>query len=312
MNSGNFLLPPQKSTIASDVDALFNFINIVSAVILIGIVIAIVYFVIKYKRKSDNDITSLVDHNNTLEITWSAIPLVLIIIVFIWGFRDFMRMRTAPGDAYEIHVTGKSWLWEYTYVNGGKNLNDLYVPAGRPIKLVMSSADVLHSFYVPDYRIKQDVVPGRYTTVWFEVKEPGQSQIFCTEYCGRSHSDMLGKVIALEQSEFDQWLKSSGGKPEDMSLAEWGEVLYTKSGCQACHSLDGSKIIGPSFKGSWGQNRAFTDGSTGVVDENYIRNSIINPTGKIVSGYDPVMPSYDGTFSDEDLSAIIEFIKSLK
>jgi len=312
MNSGNFLLPPQKSTIASDVDALFNFINIVSAVILIGIVIAIVYFVIKYKRKSDNDITSLVDHNNTLEITWSAIPLVLIIIVFIWGFRDFMRLRTAPGDAYEIHVTGKSWLWEYTYVNGGKNLNDLYVPAGRPIKLVMSSADVLHSFYVPDYRIKQDVVPGRYTTVWFEVKEPGQSQIFCTEYCGRSHSDMLGKVIALEQSEFDQWLKSSGGKPEDMSLAEWGEVLYTKSGCQACHSLDGSKIIGPSFKGSWGQNRAFTDGSTGVVDENYIRNSIINPTGKIVSGYDPVMPSYDGTFSDEDLSAIIEFIKSLK
>jgi len=312
MNSGNFLLPPQKSTIASDVDALLNFINIVSAVILIGIVIAIVYFVIKYKRKSDNDITSLVDHNNTLEITWSAIPLVLIIIVFIWGFRDFMRMRTAPGDAYEIHVTGKSWLWEYTYVNGGKNLNDLYVPAGRPIKLVMSSADVLHSFYVPDYRIKQDVVPGRYTTVWFEVKEPGQSQIFCTEYCGRSHSDMLGKVIALEQSEFDQWLKSSGGKPEDMSLAEWGEVLYTKSGCQACHSLDGSKIIGPSFKGSWGQNRAFTDGSTGVVDENYIRNSIINPSGKIVSGYDPVMPSYDGTFSDEDLSAIIEFIKSLK
>lgn len=312
MNSGNFLLPPQKSTIASDVDALFNFINIVSAVILIGIVIAIVYFVIKYKRKSDNDITSLVDHNNTLEITWSAIPLVLIIIVFVWGFRDFMRMRTAPGDAYEIHVTGKSWLWEYTYVNGGKNLNDLYVPAGRPIKLVMSSADVLHSFYVPDYRIKQDVVPGRYTTVWFEVKEPGQSQIFCTEYCGRSHSDMLGKVIALEQSEFDQWLKTSGGKPEDMSLAEWGEVLYTKSGCQACHSLDGSKIIGPSFKGSWGQNRAFTDGSTGVVDENYIRTSIINPSGKIVSGYDPVMPSYDGTFSDEDLSAIIEFIKSLK
>jgi len=312
LNSGNFLLPPQKSTIASDVDALFNFINIVSAVILIGIVIAIVYFVIKYKRKSDNDITSLVDHNNTLEITWSAIPLVLIIIVFVWGFRDFMRMRTAPGDAYEIHVTGKSWLWEYTYVNGGKNLNDLYVPAGRPIKLVMSSADVLHSFYVPDYRIKQDVVPGRYTTVWFEVKEPGQSQIFCTEYCGRSHSDMLGKVIALEQSEFDQWLKTSGGKPEDMSLAEWGEVLYTKSGCQACHSLDGSKIIGPSFKGSWGQNRAFTDGSTGVVDENYIRTSIINPSGKIVSGYDPVMPSYDGTFSDEDLSAIIEFIKSLK
>lgn len=312
MNSGNFLLPPQKSTIASDVDALFNFINLVSAVILLGIVIAIVYFVIKYKRKSENDITSLVDHNNTLEITWTAIPLVLIIIVFVWGFRDFMRMRTAPGDAYEIHVTGKSWLWEYTYANGGKNLNDLYVPAGRPIKLVMSSADVLHSFYVPDYRIKQDVVPGRYTTIWFEVKEPGQSQIFCTEYCGRSHSDMLGKVIALEQSEFDQWLKSSGGKPEDMPLAEWGEVLYTKSGCQACHSLDGSKIIGPSFKGSWGQNRAFTDGSTGVVDENYIRQSIINPTGKVVSGYDPVMPSYDGTFSDEDLSAIIEFIKSLK
>jgi cytochrome c oxidase subunit 2 len=312
MNSGNFLLPPQKSTIASDIDALFNFINLVSAVILIGIVIAMVYFVWKYKRKSDNDVTSLVDHNTTLEVTWSAIPLVLIVFVFMWGFNDFMKMRTTPGDAYEIHVTGKSWLWEYTYVNGGKVLNDLYVPAGRPIKLVMTSSDVLHSFYVPDYRIKQDVVPGRYTTVWFEVLEPGESQIFCTEYCGRSHSDMMGKVYALEQSEFDEWLKSSGGRPEDVPLAEWGQKLYASSGCQACHSVDGSAIIGPSFKGSWESQRQFADGSTGVVDENYIRESIAYPNAKLVQGYQPVMPAYDGTFSDDDLSAIIEFIKSLK
>jgi cytochrome c oxidase subunit II len=312
MNSGNFLLPPQKSTIASDVDALFHFINLVSAVILIGIVVAMVYFVWKYKRKSDNDVTSLVDHNTTLEVTWTAIPLVLIVFVFMWGFNDYMKMRTTPGDAYEIHVTGKSWLWEYTYVNGGKVLNDLYVPAGRPIKLVMTSSDVLHSFYVPDYRIKQDVVPGRYTTVWFEVLEPGESIIFCTEYCGRSHSDMMGKVYALEQSEFDEWLKSSGGRPDDVPLAEWGQKLYASSGCQACHSLDGSAIIGPSFLGSWESQRQFADGSTGVVDENYIRESIANPNAKIVQGYQPVMPSYDGTFSDDDLSAIIEFIKSLK
>ncbi len=312
MNSGNFLLPPQKSTIAADVDALFHFINLVSAVILIGIVVAMVYFVWQYKRKSNNDVTSLVDHNTTLEVTWTAIPLVLIIFVFMWGFSDFMKMRTAPGDAYEIHVTGKSWLWEYTYVNGGKVLNDLYVPAGRPIKLVMTSSDVLHSFYVPDYRIKQDVVPGRYTTVWFEVIEPGESIIFCTEYCGRSHSNMMGKVYALEQSEFDEWLKSSGGRPEDVPLVEWGQQLYASSGCQACHSLDGSAIIGPSFQGAWESQRQFTDGSTGVVDENYIRESIAYPNAKLVQGYQPVMPSYEGTFSDDDLSAIIEFIKSLK
>lgn len=311
MNSGSLLLPPQKSTIASDVDMLFNFINLVSAIILVGIVIAIIYFIIKYKRKSDNDVTSLVDHSTTLEITWSAIPIVLIIIVFIWGFRDFMKMRIAPGGAYEIHVTGKSWLWEYGYINGGKHLNDLYVPAGRPVKLVMTSADVLHSFYVPDYRIKQDVVPGRYTTVWFEVLEPGESIIFCTEYCGRSHSDMIGKVIALEQSEFDEWLKSAGGKPEDMPLAEWGQRLYANSGCQACHSVDGSAIVGPSFAGSWNNERVFEDGTTGIVDENYIRESIVNPNAKIVQGYPPVMISYEGTFSEEDLSAIIEFIKSL-
>jgi cytochrome c oxidase subunit II len=312
MNSGNFFLPPQKSTIANDVDLLFNFINVVSAIILLGIVVAIVFFIYKYKRKSENDTTSLVDHNTTLEVTWTAIPLFLIIYVFIWGFQDFMKMRTTPGDAYEIHVTGKSWFWEYTYANGGKVLNDLYVPAGRPVKLVMTSSDVLHSFYVPDYRIKQDVVPGRYTTVWFEVLEPGESIIFCTEYCGRSHSDMIGKVVALEQSEFDEWLRSSGGKPEDMPLAEWGEKLYTSSGCQACHSIDGSQIVGPTFKGSWESARQFEDGTSGVVDENYIRESIINPSAKIVKGYPPVMASYDGLFSDEDLSAIIEYIKSLK
>lgn len=312
MNSGNFLLPPQKSTIAADIDALFNFINLVSAVILIGIVIAMVYFVWKYRRKTYNDVTSLVDHNTALEVWWSGIPLGLIIFVFMWGFNDFMKMRTTPGDAYEIHVTGKSWLWEYTYVNGGKVLNDLYVPAGRPIKLVMTSSDVLHSFYVPDYRVKQDVVPGRYTTIWFEVLEPGESQIFCTEYCGRSHSDMMGKVYALEQSEFDEWLKSSGGRPEDVPLAEWGQKLYASSGCQACHSVDGSAIIGPSFLGSWESQRQFTDGTSGVVDENYIRESIAYPNAKLVQGYQPVMPAYDGTFSDDDLSAIIEFIKSLK
>lgn len=312
MNSGNFLLPPQKSTIAADIDALFNFINLVSAIILIGIVIAMVYFVWKYRRKTNNDVTSLVDHNTALEVWWSGIPLGLIIFVFMWGFNDFMKMRTTPGDAYEIHVTGKSWLWEYTYVNGGKVLNDLYVPAGRPIKLVMTSSDVLHSFYVPDYRVKQDVVPGRYTTIWFEVLEPGESQIFCTEYCGRSHSDMMGKVYALEQSEFDEWLKSSGGRPEDVPLAEWGQKLYASSGCQACHSVDGSAIIGPSFLGSWESQRQFTDGTSGVVDENYIRESIAYPNAKLVQGYQPVMPAYDGTFSDDDLSAIIEFIKSLK
>lgn len=309
---GSIFLPPAKSTIAGNVDALFNFITTTSLFILVGIMVAILFFIVKYKRKSDQDVTSLNDHNTALEVFWSIIPVFLVFYVFYWGFTDYIKLTKAPDDAYEIQVIGQKWNWAFKYANGNTSPNELHVPAGRPVKLVMQSRDVIHSFYIPDYRIKQDVLPGRYTTIWFEAIEPGESHIFCTEYCGTSHSDMLAKVIVHEPAEFDKWIKESGGRPSDMPLAEYGKMLYSKSGCQTCHSIDGSKLVGPSYKGLFGSTKTLADKTTVNADENYIKNSILNPAAQVVEGYAPVMPTYQGILSNDDIDAIIEFIKELK
>lgn len=309
---GSLFLPPAKSTIAGDVDSLFGFMLLTSFVIFVGIIIAIITFIIIYKRKSEQDVTSLIDHNTTLEVVWSIIPLFLIVFVFYWGFTDYLRLNKAPDDAYEVQVIGQKWNWAFKYANGYTSPNELVVPVGRPIKLVMQSRDVLHSFYIPDFRIKHDVIPNRYTSVWFEAIETGESVIFCTEYCGTSHSNMLAKVKVVDNAEFEKFLKESGGRPADMPLAEYGKILYTKTGCQTCHSLDGTKLVGPSYKGIFGTERVFTDGSKTIVDETYIKNSILNPNEKIVAGYAPVMPTYQGILSNDDIDAIIEFIKEQK
>lgn len=310
---GSFFLPPAKSTMAGTVDQLFNFINVVSALIFIGIILAIVYFVIRYRRRTENDVTSLNDHNTPLEIFWSVIPLFLIVYVFYWGFTDYLRMHEAPPNSYEINVTGRSWSWQFNYASGAAS-NELHVPAGQPVKLIMSSVDVLHSFYIPDFRVKHDVIPNRYTSVWFEAKEPeaaatDTSWVFCTEYCGEAHSDMITKVIIHKEDSFNKWLDENSGKPDDMPLAVYGEQLYTQLGCQTCHSLDGSRLVGPSFQGLYGKNRVFADGSSATADENYIRESILNPNAKVIEGYPAAMPSYQGQIQEEGLNAIIEFIK---
>lgn len=311
-NSGSLWLPPQKSTLAADTDALFHFINYSGAILLLGIVAVIIYCIIVYKRKSEDDVTPEIHHNNPLEITWSVIPLILVLVVFSWGFKGFLNHRVAPDDAYEIHVKGKKWLWEFSYDNGVTTLNELHVPAGRPVKLIMSSDDVLHSFFIPDYRVKHDVVPGRYTSLWFEVLEPGESVIFCTEYCGDGHSDMMASAIAHEQADFVKWLDSGLKPPEGVPLAEYGEQMYQKSNCWTCHSLDGSKKIGPTFQGIYGRVEQLADGSTITVDENYIRESILEPNAKVVSGYQPVMPSYKGTLKDFQIDALVEFLKGVE
>ncbi|TNE74612.1 cytochrome c oxidase subunit II [bacterium] len=309
---GSLFLPPAKSTNAADVDALFGFISITSVIIFVGILIATIAFIIIYKRKSDNDVTSLNDHNTTLEIVWSIIPVFLIVYVFYWGFTDYLKLNIPPANAYEVQVIGQKWNWAFKYNNGYTSPNELHVPKGRPVKLVMQSRDVLHSFYIPDFRIKHDVIPNRYTTVWFEAIESGESVIFCTEYCGTSHSDMLAKVIVHEEEDFQKWLKESGGRPADMPLADYGKMLYTKSGCQTCHSTDGSKLVGPSYKGLFGSKKTFTDGSSLVADETYIKSSILNPSEHVVAGFAPVMPTYQGILSNDDIDAIIEFIKEQK
>ncbi|NGP77138.1 cytochrome c oxidase subunit II [Balneolaceae bacterium YR4-1] len=310
----DFILPPAKSTVASEVDALFWFVHLSSLVLTIGILVALAYFLYKYRRKSENDVTPVITHNNKLEVTWSVIPLIITLVVFGWGFQTYVTMTTPPDDAYEINVTAQKWLWNFTYENGARSTGELHVPADRPVKLIMSSNDVIHSFFVPDYRIKQDVVPGRYTETWFRVPEAGESIIFCTEYCGTGHSDMYGKVIVHEQGEFENWLASNqggGSKPDDLAPAEWGEQLAQEQACATCHSADGSQMTGPTWQGLFGSNRQFTDGNSAEADENYLRTSILNPNDEIVEGYQPVMPSYQGQLNDEQINAIIEYIKTL-
>lgn len=307
------ILPPVNSTVARDVDALFTFINVTSAIILLGITVAIIYFAIKYKRKSEDDVTPVIKHNTALEVTWTVIPLILILIVFFWGFRGYIDMRTPPQNSYEVYVTATSFFWQFTYPNGVQTTNELYVPNGRPVKLIMQSRDVIHSFFVPDYRIKMDVLPGRYTTAWFQTKYPGESIVFCTEYCGSGHSAMLAKVISMEPDDFNEWLQTEASKSlEDMPLAELGRTLYQQQGCFACHSVDGSAGIGPTMAGLYGRERNFTDGTSAIADEDYIRESILVPGAKIVIGYNNIMTSYQGILNDTQVNALIEYIKELE
>lgn len=300
---------------AQEVDTLFWFVHLSSLVLTIGILIAIGYFIYKYRRKSENDVTPVITHNNKLEVTWSVIPLVITLILFGWGYQTFVNLTTPPDDAYEVQVTAQKWFWLFQYENGAQSRNELHVPAGRPVKLVMSSRDVIHSFYVPDFRIKQDVVPGRYTEAWFNAPETGESIVFCTEYCGTDHSNMMAKVVVHEQQEFEDWLASNSGgsaKPDDLTQAEWGKQLAQEWACSTCHSADGSRLTGPTWQGKFGSQEELEDGTTVTVDENYIRESILEPNAKVVAGFAPVMNTYQGQLNDEQINAIIEYIKTLK
>ncbi len=306
------MLPPAKSTLADNTDALFNFINVTSLVFLIGITIAIVFFAWKYRRRSEDDVTPVITHNNKLEITWSVIPLILVIIVFGWGYTGYMNKTTPPDDSYEIRAVGKKWLWEFHYPTGHVSVGELHVPVDRPVKLVMSSTDVIHSLYIPDFRVKQDVLPNRYTSLWFEATETGESVVFCTEYCGNAHSNMMATTFVHTQDDFETWLETAGSADDNLSPVELGEALTQRNACVTCHSTDGSVLQGPSFQGLFGSEVTLQNGETVTADENYIRESVLNPQAKIHEGFQPVMPSFAGTLDDDQINAIIEYIKTIE
>ena len=306
-------MPPANSTIANEVDALFYFIFYTSIVFFVLVISLTAYFIIRYRRRGAVERTSGVSHNTKLEILWTIIPTILVIIVFIWGFRTYLRMHVAPADALEIKATGQKWFWTFDYPNGANSVNDLIVPVGQPVKLLMSSQDVIHSFFVPDFRIKMDVLPNRYTITWFEAINEGEYDIFCTEYCGKGHSEMLGKVKVMNEEAYLAWLdKAAADIPEGMSLEEAGAQLYNSKACVTCHSIDGTPGVAPSFLGKFGTIEKLADGSEIEVDENYLRESILNPQAKIVQGYQPVMPTYQGVLKDRQIDALIAYIKSLK
>ncbi len=306
----NTFMPPAATDIAERVDFLYSFLlwaSFISCVLVIG---GFIYFAFKYKRQSENDKTAYISHNNFLEFLWSFIPFVIFMAVFAWGWVIYSQMRSFPEDSLEVSVQGQKWAWAFTYKNGRKSGGELIVPVDTPIKLVMTSPDVLHSFYVPAFRVKQDVVPGRYTAMWFKPKYKGEYQIFCTEYCGDQHSAMLAKLKVVSREEFDHFLANDPYK--GLSQAEVGQKIY-QTRCAICHQTTEQKLVGPGFKGLFEKERTFTDGSKAVADENYIRESVLNPNAKIVEGYPAgQMPTFAGQLSEDEVSGVIEFIKTLK
>lgn len=306
------MLPAQGSTHAPAVDDLYMFVfwlNVVFFFLIAGLVVG---FAIKYRRRGPNEKTPNITHHLGLELTWSIIPLLLCLVVFFWGFKDYMHATVAPGEAMEINIQAEKWIWTFEYPDGMRSLGELYVPVGKPVKLIMQSKDVLHSFFIPGFRIKMDVLPNRYTEQWFKSDIPGEYQVQCAEYCGKGHSQMNAKIVVMTPAEYQDYLENGPKNLRDMPLAELGKLLYTARGCSTCHSLDGTKGQGPSWKAIFGAEHKMTDGRSFKVDENYIRTSILQPQAAILQGYEGIMPTFQGLLRDREILALIEFIKTQK
>lgn len=311
--TGTFWLPPSSSTIAGEVDTLFYFLIYLSLFFFVLIVGLLIYFSVKYRRSKEDEIETVgPSHNSVLEMTWMIIPTIIVLVIFVWGVRGFLKMSVVPAEAMEVKVTGQKWFWSFDYPEGASSVNELVVPVNKPVKLLMSSKDVIHSFFVPNFRVKRDVIPNRYSVIWFEATQEGLFDLFCAEYCGSKHSQMIGKVRVISQSEYETWLETEVSGGEGVSPAEYGAKLYKKKACITCHTIDGSANNGPSFLGVFGKQEKFADGSTGVVDENYIRESILVPNAKVVAGYQSIMPTYQGLLKDREIDALVAYIKSLR
>ncbi len=295
--------PPEASTLAPRVDALFFFLLGSTVLIAGGVFVAIILFCIKYRRRPGNEIARRVGGTTPIEITWTLIPTCLAMVPFVWGAVLYLDSFQPPADAEEVYVVAKQWMWKAEHIGGQSEIDELHVPVGRPIKLTLTSQDVIHSFFVPEFRIKTDVLPGRYTTVWFQATRAGEFHLFCAEYCGTNHSRMLGRIIAMEPTAFAGWL--SGGPVESPAAA--GRQIFAQYGCVSCHETG----IAPNLQGVFGRPVQLQNGQTVLADEAYIRESILNPTAKVVAGYQPIMPSFAGQLSDDQIIRLIAYIKSL-
>jgi cytochrome c oxidase subunit II len=300
------LWPVRASTGAGNVDALFVFLLLLTGFVCIAIFIFIVFFALKYRNRPGHK-AEQIEGSIPLEITWSVVPLGIFMVIFLWGAVIYFQERTPPRGADEVYVVAKQWMWKLEHEQGQKEINELHVPVGRDVKLIMTSQDVIHSFYVPAFRIKQDVLPGRYTTAWFRATKPGVYHLFCAEYCGTAHSGMIGQVVVLEPAQYQAWL--SGGATFG-SLAANGESLFQQLGCPTCHRFD-IQGRGPNLRGIFDRPVQLEDGRSVIADENYIRESILSPSAKIVSGFKPIMPTFQGLVSEEQLTALVAYIKSL-
>lgn len=311
-DSPYFWLPVAGSTTADSVDGLFNYIMWVSEICTLALIFLMILFVVKYRAKSRHDKpTGGTDHHTGLELIWSTVPLPVVLLMFAWGFQGFVDLRTTPKDAYEIHVTAQKWKWLFEYPNGYTD-DVLHVPVGQKVRVVISSVDVVHSFGLPAFRQKIDAVPGRYTELWFQTTHAGEFPVFCDQYCGTDHSNMVTKVVAHEGADFKKWLEEAGAKMDSMPPLELGEKMYNQQGCAGCHSLDGSAKTGPSWKGLFGKSETMADGTSVTADENYIKQSILEPQAQMVKGFPPAMPTFKGKLSDKKIDGLIAFIKAQK
>jgi cytochrome c oxidase subunit 2 len=301
------LFPEQASSVASRVDAFYFFLIAVTVFFSVLIFTVLATFAVRYRRRSREERPDPIHGSLALELTWTLIPAVLVAVMFFWSADIFFVLRRPPRDAMEIKVVGKRWMWKLQHLNGQREINELHVPVGVPVKLTMTSEDVIHGFFIPAFRVKMDVIPGRYTSLWFKATKPGRYHLFCAEYCGTKHSGMTGWVVVMEPAEFQAWLSGAAG----VSLAAAGQKLFQDLGCVTCHQAD-STGRGPTIQGLMGRPVRLTGGESVVADEAYIRESIVTPTAKIVDGYQPIMPTYQGLVSEEGLMQLIAYVESLK
>lgn len=301
------LIPEQASAGAGNIDLLFFALVGLTLFFVVGIFTLLVVFAVRYRR--ENVVDRIIRRKDyiKLELTWIIIPTLLSIGIFVWSAWLYFESKTPPADAMEIYVTGKQWMWKIQHPQGNQEINELHVPLGQPVKLIMTSQDVIHSFFIPAFRIKQDVLPGRYTTEWFTATKVGEYRLFCAEYCGTSHSGMIGKVVVMDPQDYERWLATNGTTE---TMATVGEQLYRQYGCAACHQ-ESSTTRGPVLFGLAGSTVALTDGRTLVADREYIRESVIDPSARIVAGYSPIMPTYRSTLNEEQLNQIVEYVLTL-
>ena len=302
------LVPEQASTLSSKVDALYFYLSGVTLFFTILISATLIFFVIRYRRRSPYEIPRPVAGSHKLETVWTIIPFIIAMTMFFWGATVYFQQYKPPENAIEVYVVGKQWMWKLQHATGQREINELHVPVGRKIKLIMTTEDVIHDFFVPAFRTKADVVPGRYQTLWFEATKPGRYHLFCAEYCGTNHSGMTGSVIVMEPREFDDWLSGNTG---NTTPAVAGQQLYQTLGCASCHGPNGEGGRGPTLAGAFGGTANLESGQPVTIDEGYIRESILNPQAKLVKGFGPIMPTFQGQVSEDQLVQLIAYIKSL-
>ena len=301
-------IPESASTVSSEVDALYFYISGVTVFFTLLIAGIITFFVIRYRRRNPFEIPRPIEGSHKLETLWSVIPLIIAMTFFVWGAKVYFQMYRPANNAIEVYVVGKQWMWKFQHATGQREINELHVPVGRKVKLIMTTEDAIHDVFIPAFRIKADVVPGKYTTEWFEATKPGRYHLFCAEYCGMNHSGMRGFVEVMEPTAYENWLSGNAGQT---SPAAAGRGFYESLGCVSCHGANAEGGRGPALIGVFGSKVVLNSGQSVTADEGYVRESILNPQAKIVTGFGPIMPSFQGQVSEEQLLQVVAYVKSL-